>query len=638
MKKVLKSLALTGSMLAIAATAQAANTVQVTTTNPVFTKAGGCERIGSYTLKFDAGTTLTEGDFFYADLTANAKLCSTIDYVIVGNRAINATAETIRIPSTDVTRPYDADITAGVTAINGAGAALIAGATFGPLTNDIVSGNGQPIAGGNVVLHVYGKAGTNRVTVTVLGTTAAVDTLTVPNLPADVSALTLHLVDGKRYNQTVVLNSDVDNFWGDSDTDDIGLKAGSEYNVPHQEPNVEDTMCAKGTDIIYDQVYINNDSKDNFLTFSGDSVVAHIGAAQHITLESCSVSDKNSTNGTTWGYIPMKAGQGAANCSLDYENPTGYCAHNDFNPFVGNRVILKSTENAFGLTSSDRYDMELTLSTTAVGNKGAYWSTNGAQVWGFTTSQDACKDSGIEVAGPAVTDLSGKALRFANTSDALGPWNDGTSCAVDPADQVVTLTTHASGAITNINRFANLWVDLPTVVYDKGTISADNIELSVAVKLTQYPCGTQVFTDNRKLGTFVTNCPSAPASSGSTTLLFPFFPAMDASMTGWWGGIAIVNASGVDGKCTLALTDHDNDTASYETPTIKAHGMWLPNDTGATTDLLQLVTKGTGEVGNSDVSIVATCDFEKGGGFGMIGNGNEGTGYTAYVLSGNQWQ
>ena len=98
MKKVLKSLALTGSLLAVAATAQAFNSAQVTTTSPAIVKSG-CERIGSVTFTFDQGTSLQEGDWFYMDLPANTSICSTIDYMIAAGRSPGAAAHTITYPS-----------------------------------------------------------------------------------------------------------------------------------------------------------------------------------------------------------------------------------------------------------------------------------------------------------------------------------------------------------------------------------------------------------------------------------------------------------------------------------------------------------------------------------------------------------
>lgn len=170
MKKVLKSLALTGSMLAIAATAQAANTVQVTLTSPAIVKHG-CERVGSYSMTFDAGTTLSEGDWFYMDLPANTSICKNIDYFIADGRTIGATVDTIAYPAVGG-RQINGNV---VTMTKGGAITTIpsigAGLSNGPLTNTVTAGAGAAtvIGGGGVVLHVVAPAGGRRVWVYVIG-------------------------------------------------------------------------------------------------------------------------------------------------------------------------------------------------------------------------------------------------------------------------------------------------------------------------------------------------------------------------------------------------------------------------------------------------------------------------------------
>ncbi|MBU0673210.1 MAG: hypothetical protein KJ950_01045 [Proteobacteria bacterium] len=634
MKRVFKSLALAGTMLAFAATAQAADTAQVTLTSPAIIKKS-CEQVGSITMTFDAGTILTEGDWLYMDLPTNTYVCSPgIDYMIGSARAIGNEAFNITYPATSTAAglaAFPLAAAAGTTIANanafltgmGAFPGLAINATAGPYTNNTVSNVGAATVAANVVFHVSAPANGRRVWVKVYGTTDAAtltDTLTVA---AD-SSLTMRLLDGKPYNGFVVLNNTGTNtalvagvatVWGDVTTDEIALNDGVAYPAPHNIPNAENTLCVNAENMSGDLMFTSFNSLNSFLTFTGDSQLAHTASNNAISLISCSGKTAKPATGNL-----LIGDQGK--CSFDYEDtmaavpvaPTGYCTTNSANPFTGNRMLVNAA-SPFG-DPGDRYDMTVTASS------GVYFSGTGVALTGYTPSQT--QDTGCIAGGTAVP------AAFAITGSTTG--FDAGSCAVSTSKRVSSLSTGRVGAITGIDTYDTLFVDFPLMVYDTSIIG-NGVEAVFTIALDKYPCGN-IFTESRTVGTFVTTCPAIAAGTG-TILLYPFLPPMDGSIAGWWGGFTVVNGSAAAGTCTLAFTDGDGDTASYTTPSIAAAGQW---NAGALATLLSNLTAGTGNVGDANVAVVATCTFGLGGGFAFTGNGDEGTGYTAYVQSAGAWQ
>jgi len=483
MKKVLKGFVLAVSVLAMAATAQAANVAQVTLTTPAIAKLSGCEQVGSITLIFDQGTTLTEGDWFYFDLPTGTSVCSTIDYMIAAGRTAGSTSQTITYPSV-ANGVNNVDLAGGLTAIP----ALAPGASSGPLTNNIASGTGAALINGSggVVLRFYAQAGGRRGWVYVYGTTAALDTLTVQNVATNNSTLSLHLLDGQRYSGNVILNKNSNSVWGDSLTDDIGLNGGSEYLPAHNTPNPEDTLCVNAASMSGSLMYISFNSYNAFLTFTGDSQFAHQANASSISLKSCHLVLK--------GNIPIGSSN---NCSFSYGAGTGYCASDAANPFNFNHLLLNGT-STFG-DPWDRYDMTLSLSSSATGGAGVYWGGATAPFGGFTPSQSNSWCSTV----------FGTSINY--VSNATG-FDTGT-CTVAAANRATTLSTNSSGAIGGIYSYDTLLVELPKIVYDKSMVG-NGVEATVTVTLTKYPCGTIMFTGSQVIGAFVSTCPVA----GSPTL------------------------------------------------------------------------------------------------------------------------
>jgi hypothetical protein len=366
-------------------------------------------------------------------------------------------------------------------------------------------------------------------------------------------------------------------------------------------PDVNNTLCINAESFTQDLVFVSFASLNDIYTFTGDSQIAHVGAAAQLALASC--------KGDITGFIPI-GGQGL--CTFDYELPAGYCPLPA--TFAGNRILIQGS-TTFG-NVGDRYGMTVTSDTA-----GVYFG--GAPVLGGYIPTDTTQCTGLGTGIAAAFTPETATTKVGVTYPA--------SCVFTSLNRVVKAATVAGG-IAGIDTFDRIWVNLPTMYYD-SSIVGNGVEAKVTVSMSKYPCG-DFFSGTRTVGTFVTTC---PVGAGGTTLMYPFLPALDGSVPGWWGGFTVNNASATAGKVDLVFWEMDGDKATYSVASLASGGMW----TMTSAELLAAVTPdpaNVGTFGDSNVMITVTCAFNQGGGFAFTGNGNEGTGYTAYVLGAGGWQ
>jgi len=581
MKKMFVVMMAIAMVFALSAPTFARNTVQATLTSPAIVKVG-CEKAGAITYSFDAGSVITAGDWWYFDLPANVTICKAIDYFIVtGKVAKNKTQFVTTVDDTLRTLTLSGGI-------NGV-PALAPGTTNGPLKlTDLGAGStALTLTGGEVALRVVGAVGSQRMWVYVYGTAVGAKVTVNAGTTFEVAIL-----DGQAYQNNILLNTDVATAaaaktWGDVEADTIDTALNS---VPY----VENTLCINAERFTESLVFVSLASLNDKFTFTGDSQIAHVATNNPLSLIPCEKA------GATFGDI-LIGGQNS--CSFDYETPLGYCS-----TFKGNRVYLKGT-TTFG-DPSDRYDLQVTSDTAGV------YFTAGPAVAGFKpTDKKDCSTLGssLPVSWTSYNDANEKNPAFPDSS-----------CSVTSTKRVRKVLT-TGGQISSIHTFDALWINLPVMVYDTSIIAAGQ-EVKVTVQFSKYPCGV-IFTGTVKIGTFVSTC----ATAASTTLMYPFLPPMNGSMRGWWSGFTVNNASTTAGTATLTFTEQDGDVATFTTPSIKAGGMYVGDVTALLTSATPASTN-TGRFGDSNVSIVVKCNFGLGGGFAMVGNGNEGVGYTAYVL------
>jgi len=589
MKKILVVMMAFALALTMSMTAAAKDTVQVTLTSPAIVKVG-CERAGAVTFSFDANTQIQTGDWWYFDLPSGVTICKKLDYFIVRGATPEDETDYVTIADTAAKR---VTLSGGIL---GVPPSFPVGSQAGPMAvTDLGSGSAATtVTGGVMVFRVRASVGSQRVWVDVYGTT----TSTVLTVGA-ATTFDLTILDGQAWENYILLNTDskVENTWGDVEEDTIDYV---NENVPH----VENTLCVNAEEYSGSLVFISFDSLESKFTFTGDAQIAHVASDNPLSLAYCSDKvDRDETGDILIG--------GQNSCSFDYETTAGYCPD-----FTGNRIYLLGT-TTFG-DPDDRYDMSVTIETPGV------YFTSVPSLAGFTPEEDKdCANTGTAVS-PAWT-------YFNESGDEASGFPDA-SCSVTSNDRVrETLTT--GGAITSIDTYDALWIDLPTMVYDTSIIG-EGTEVEITVAFDKYPCGN-IFSESVVIGTFVEAC---PVGGGATTLLYPFLPPLDGSIPGWWGGFVIVNAGPDDGTATLTLIEEDGDVATLTTETILSGTQW---NAGAPATLLGMVTPAdtnAGTFGDANLSVQVVCDFSLGGGFEFVGNGTEGVGCDAYVLGTDGWQ
>jgi hypothetical protein len=590
-------------VLAFGSHVLAANTANVTLTAPGIVKQG-CEENGSVTFAFDGGTVITEGDWWYMDLEVGAELCKDINYIITCDDQAGGAGGYDLSDETDNLVVFGA----ATGLLDGTLGTLVGNSDFGPLSIENTGGgaaaNVAVSGGAGMVFKVDGASGSRRVWVRVYSTVAD-STITVPAS----HTLYLKILNGQAYINNIALDTDdgtaaegdPDGIYGNSvivtgDTIPAGALTPADLPVPY----VENTLCANSEDMGGNDDFVSFDSLDNFLTFTGDSKIAHYVGTNPISLESC--------KGLTLGqFAPEEQGD----CEFFYETGVGYCADGDFATQPrewdpgndgGQRIYLQSA-STFG-DPGNQYEVELNVLTS-----GAYFS--GLPVMrGYEPADSVCEGNNWDATVGAwdYENESGDTEGFPNSS-----------CSVDSDERVRKVFTNT---FTGIDGYHQLFIDLPSFVYDTSVL-AFNTEVVLEVIVKAYPCG-EIFRDTISIGTHVDTCPEGAAGS---TLMFPFFPAMDGSQGTWWGGFAIVNSSAAGGTADLTFTEAGGDTATLTGISIAAGGMYF-----TTTDpaYLATLTAGAG-FGNENCSMQAVCTFEGAAGFAFLGNMDEGTGYVPYT-------
>ena len=497
------------AIVAFATSSYASNQVQVTLTSPVITKTG-CEKAGAVTFAFDAGSVITVGDYWYMDLPNNVTFCKPIDYVVVNGAGF---AGTVRTKTTDMSfgnfstagMPFKAVGTTNVGVVTGSDA----GATGTPANCAVTSGN--------IALRVKAANGQRRLYVYAIGASGSANKISV----SVGRKMSIKVLDGKEWNavdtngvtaasNTLILtdNIDGDGIFGETPTGSTTREL-IDATYTASEPAVENTLCLNATAYtMSDLVYVSFASLSDKFTFTGDSQIAHTGTANPIALKSC--------KGNTSGDI-LIGGQNA--CSFTYETiASGYCSS-----FTGNKILVNTT-STFG-DIDDRFDVVLTSTVS-----GTYFGGDPA-LKTYTSSEDQCTAAGTTL-GVTWTKYIGSTLYTGSYP--------GSTCATTTANRVDKVRTNG-GAFTLNSPIDDLWIDLPTMVYDvttAGTLA------KVLVSLEKYPCG-EMFTGEVTLGSYVSACTST--SSTTTTLRFPFMTAFDGSDAPWWSGFVITNHSAAAG-------------------------------------------------------------------------------------------
>jgi hypothetical protein len=549
-KKLFMMFAIAFSVFAISGLAFAANNVGVNVTSePIHAKAVS-DKGGGFTLTFDEGTVLSAGDQITADLTYGVTLAKNIDIEISAGGSEN---------------PWTATVAGGGNVPTSGGPVIFPTGAVG----------GIVVANGGVYFHVSGTAGTQRITIDVLGAAGA--SLTIVDTTTDADVLKLYFLD-----QQTNAGFAVDGIYIDD-----SVPADGVYDADAAVG--DNTLCINVSQYDGNTVLASFDSKNDKFTFvPSNPEVAHVVSALTIGFAPC--------KGQAPGYIQIgdRITQGSDTCDgFDNETGYGFCSYTH----VANQMIIGSSA-PFDLAQY-QVKMEILVHGQS-GDNGVYWSNQSLWIDGFDTQDDACASNTSSPVTPAL------AYELANGSPATPEGMHSNSCDVEDAGRAVVLTTAVTDlSLVSTNDF--LGFDMPAFNYDLDDIQEGDV-VSVRVTITKVPCG-EIFTGTWQIGTF-----GCQVAAQTAKLLFPYFT--EASADSFWDGIAIVNGSGSDGQATLTVYEADGDVGTM-TVDVKAHSSYV-NLLSAMVAGMTLSTSVDGTLGNAKSYIVVTTTFVPADGFAMM--------------------
>jgi len=457
MKKALVVLLAMVFAIGVSVTAHAAFVVSSKTNSEAIQKVG-CEKAGSMSWTFDSGTTLTVGQWWYADLPVGVTLCQPLNFEIVDGA-----------PST----PFGTQAVIDASIIKG---------TVVVIKDIAIDGAAQGITasvGAGVWFRVTGNVGSQRVLVTVMG--AVGDQLSVDS--------------GAEFT-IKILDEQVNLGWMFLDTPIAPAVIGDGIygnNLPADNLlPINNTYCINATQLAGNLVNVSYDSQSDFLTFTGDNEVAHVVAANPIALQACK-------GDTTWP-VDLTTTQSTV-CSFDYETGGGrYCPG-----FSGNDMIMKAQQ----ALDEASYQVRLTITSPA---QGVYWGAVAPTLLeAFTPAQNSCPG------GTGTAIAPGWSLFKGDATTVVPSPNAGT-CSVAAAEMGTIMVSNAF-PITTVNNYNAIRVDMANLVFDSSVVSPGQIA-TVKIELIKVPCGV-IFTGSRDIATFVNGCAAAVIPVPITMPYFP---------------------------------------------------------------------------------------------------------------------
>jgi hypothetical protein len=566
--------------LMLAGEAFALNRVEVKVESQGLPEGSTCAKAGGFSFEWDSGSVITVGDTVEIDLeyvnAANLMtLCRNIDILLAVNNTpmgwTNGTEGTVPTTSTG-TAIYQIQNTVG--------------------TNAFAIAN-APTAG--IYFHIYGQAGTNGLTLVVLGDAGA--TITVAGGSND--AFGIKFLDQRVIN---IFHDDANN----------GLAADTTYTGATV---LQNTLCVNVS--LWDVATTakstfnaNIDAVADQWTFiPSNPQIAHI--SQPVQPNQYRIVGCKENVGT----ISVQQVQQSV-CTFDYETELGY------NPDAtgDHRVIVESMNQAW----DPNYDYTVTLeimvrpsgsATYMSGDNGVYWT---AQNIGFITAADTdthCND---------LDDMADNAPVASNCQA-------GTNCA---AVGTCSETNHSRIIqAVNINGVANvganhrfLWIDFPTLAYNSSTAgtmveNGDAVQVRVTIGASNpntNVCGADTFT----LGPYDIPVGAFGPAGQNFSLVYPYF--VEATAANWWAGLAIVNMSDAAGDATVYIYEEDGDQAAV-TVNVGANDMYVNLTSGLFAEPGLVATPGGATIGDARAYMIVCSAFNIDG-FAMVGNNETGEG------------
>jgi len=460
--------------------AVAANRVEVKVTSEPIGYHSPCDKGGSFSFEFDPGTVVQEGDQITIDLPYGVTLCKDVDlYVLQGSG--NWYWENGEIPDDSQDES--------------------------PLTYK----SSPPVVDGGIYFHVYGSAGSQRLTIDVIGENPG-DSISVNGTDPD-ARLVLYILD-QRTNDDFTVDGLYTDFNGTAAT-------------PATE--ADNTYCINVSEWEETTVDVSLDSAGDKYTFiPSNPEIAHVMEA------------------TTYSQYECK-GQPTCKCSkikqpAAQEEPHGCIVD------PGIYKIIKA-----GDTFDDaKYKVVLEL------HGPVYWATNRVTVEAFYPGEDPCSKNGTDVVEEA----------HAYTADGREVKQfGGDDCEVEDEEKAKVLEID----LFNLNDYRYIKILMPSVAYDLHEIGSGG-QIDVTVSLNKKPCGGAVFEETLCLLVLAESCevPEVP----ECRLFFPYTTEMAEGADKFIDGMALVNRGSEEMVCTLTFYEADGDSGTLEV-TVPAKGMWV---------------------------------------------------------------
>lgn len=473
MKKKLCLIATLVAFFAMTAVSFAAVTVDVDVTSQPIQYQSLCDKAGGLTLNFVDGTIFESGDRMTADLPRTVTLCRSFDFIVGLN-----------------TEDSDADPIGYLGALPAVGIE-----DQGPVTGDGDLIGGSPVDGdplGPIAFHVYGVAGTQRVTIDVVADVDSdgslefadgIHAMFSENL--DNGVMILEILDSRVHApNTFFAQSSA--MWSNYDADDW---------YDDETIAADNTFCINTS--LHQSDYVNTswDSKDQKYTFDPSTTqVAHAVTQTALEFAAC--------NKQECGYIVGydEAGQEQYICTpidneagdeYNYAEPTdGYC----YPTHRQNRVVIQQTNGQAIDIDDSEYQIQLEILVDGEkGDRGVYFAT-GLYSDGYATKGDACTENAMESHSLYLYNASNQSNPFdsgyaasVNTDLALaGAQSD---CDIDEDNRIVKIKTYAGDLGLDGVDDDFLFIDLPLLIWDRD-LFVEGQKLEILVSILKAPCGT----------------------------------------------------------------------------------------------------------------------------------------------------
>jgi len=366
------------AVFAVAGMAFAENRVEVKVTSEPIQYHAECEKAGGFTLEFDEGTEIMEGDIITIDLDYGAKICKTVDIEIsAGGAGTEWTAANIPATGAPFIDPNDSAITIG----------------------------------GGIFIRLFGAAGSARLTLTVMSNVDEVagnDGIGINDNTPQADKLILYFLDQQVCNdffnqEGIYIDPDENNVY-DVCIDDI------QYN----------TLCIDISN--YDAYTVNGnmDSKlDKFTFIPSNPQIAHVVDPVNYQMVECkgALTDRISVGEVTQ--------QGPGCPAFDWDDDYGYCS------LEHNNKLLIDTAQPGMFWDAGEYQIQIEILTD-----GVYWTNQAIAAEGYGSAIQACAaDLTNSVFGTpanyAYTNPTLPPIAVSNLDcDPVGPQTVTTDCAV----------------------------------------------------------------------------------------------------------------------------------------------------------------------------------------------------------------